>query len=179
MSLAEKTIEKIHEIATGERKKRQFLAPLVGGSFMVITFFFAAVPVCIDSMMHNTRLVSEPLNVIISLPLFAAGVILSMWTTLIFSSKKATPVPVHPPEMLITKGPYKYTRNPMHTGLFLIMIASGIYYGSLLSLAVFTPVYILFDTLMIKYIEEPGLVKRLGEEYVKYRERTPMFFPWR
>jgi protein-S-isoprenylcysteine O-methyltransferase Ste14 len=29
----------------------------------------------------------------------------------------------------------------------------------------------------LKAIEEPELLKRLGEDYIEYRERTPMFFP--
>jgi protein-S-isoprenylcysteine O-methyltransferase Ste14 len=28
----------------------------------------------------------------------------------------------------------------------------------------------------LKAIEEPELLKRLGEDYIEYRERTPMFF---
>ncbi len=173
------TIELIHRIATGAVLKRRVLAFFVGSSFAVITYLFAAVPLYLDEILGNTPFITSPLNLIISVPLFYLGVLLMLWTSLIFFLSKGTPVPVDPPQKLITRGPYRYTRNPMHTGLFFVMIASGFYYGSLLSLLVFIPVYIILDTLMIKYIEEPGLVKRLGEEYVNYRERTPMFFPWK
>lgn len=177
MNAADNAIEKIHEIATGDRKRRKLLALIVGSAFAVVTYLFAAIPVYLDDVMLNTRFIQQPMNYLISVPLFVTGLILMVWTSIIFFSSKGTPVPVHPPQMLITKGPYRFTRNPMHTGLFLVMIASGFYYSSLLSLLVFTPAYIILDTLMIKFIEEPGLEKRLGENYMKYKERTPMFFP--
>lgn len=177
LTIREKIISIIHKIATGNRIKRIVLAPIVGGSFSIITFLFAAIPVYLDRVFDNPGFISQPLNYILSIPLAIAGIILGIWTTLIFFRSNGTPVPVNPPPMLITGGPYKYTRNPMHTGLFLIMIASGIYFGSLLSLLVFTPLYIFFDTLILKFIEEPELEKRLGEDYVQYKKRTPMFFP--
>ena len=42
---------------------------------------------------------------------------------------------------------------------------------------VFTPLYILFNVWELKRIEEPELVRRLGDEYIEYRARTPMFIP--
>jgi protein-S-isoprenylcysteine O-methyltransferase Ste14 len=173
MSAVYRTIEKIHQIATGDKKRRKILAFIFGSLFALLTFLFAAIPVHLES----SRFIAEPFNIIVSLPLAVLGVVLMMWTSLQMFVTKGTPVPVDPPQKLITSGPYRVTRNPMHTGLFLVMVASGFYYGSLLSLLVFTPAYIILDTLMIKYIEEPGLEKRLGEDYVKYKERTPMFFP--
>lgn len=177
--MREKIINTINKIATGNKSKRRLLAPLVGGTFAVVTFLFAAVPVYIGNSISNGGFISPTLSYIISLPLLAIGVTLMLWTSIIFYFSKGTPVPVDPPEKLITSGPYKFTRNPMHTGLFLVMIASGFFYASILSLVIFTPVYIILDTLMIKFIEEPGLEKRLGEDYIEYKKRTPMFFPWR
>jgi len=179
MTIREKIINIIHKIATGNTTKRTILAPVVGGTFAILTFLFAAIPVYLDRIYDIPVFIPLPLSYLLSLPPAAAGIILSIWTTLIFFRSKGTPVPVNPPPKLITSGPYAYTRNPMHTGLFLIMIASGIYFGSLLSLLIFTPVYIALDTLMLKYIEEPELEKRLGEEYFQYKEKTPMFFPRR
>lgn len=179
MLIIDNTINKINEIAAGREFRRKILGWIVGSSFAAVTFLFAAIPVYIDSFFGSAAFIVPPLSIYASLLLFIPGLILMCWTSILFFRTKGTPVPVNPPQKLVTYGPYKYTRNPMHTGLFLVMIASGFFYGSVLSLLVFTPVYIFLDTLMIKYIEEPGLAKRLGEDYVKYRERTPMFFPWR
>jgi protein-S-isoprenylcysteine O-methyltransferase Ste14 len=41
----------------------------------------------------------------------------------------------------------------------------------------FTPLYVLLNVWELKNIEEPELVKRLGDEYIDYRRNTPMFIP--
>ena len=41
----------------------------------------------------------------------------------------------------------------------------------------FTPLFVLVNVLELKEIEEPELMKRLGDEYIVYRRQTPMFIP--
>ena len=101
------------------------------------------------------------------------------WSNLCFFKIKGTPVHINPPPELVTTGPFAYVRNPMHAGLFLQMFSFGVYFGSLLSVFIFTPLYILIDTWFIRNIEEPELEKRLGSEYTKYKMHTPMFLPWK
>ena len=43
----------------------------------------------------------------------------------------------------------------------------------------FTPLYVLVNMWELKEIEEPELVRRLGDEYIEYRRKTPMFIPGR
>jgi protein-S-isoprenylcysteine O-methyltransferase Ste14 len=42
---------------------------------------------------------------------------------------------------------------------------------------IFNPLFVLTNVWELKEIEEPELVRRLGEDYLAYRERTPMFIP--
>ena len=90
---------------------------------------------------------------------------------------KGSPVPLNPPPKLVTHGPFAYSRNPMTAGLFLIMFGFGFYYGSIISILIFTPLYIYIHARELKSIEEPELEKRLGAEYLEYKNRVPMFFP--
>lgn len=173
---AGKIINIIYKIATGSSGKRAILTPVVGGIFTIVTFLFAAVPVYLERFFRNPEFLTAPLNYILCLPFLITGIVLGLWTSLIFFTSGGTPVPLNPPAKLITTGPYARSRNPMHTGVFLIMVASGIYFGSLLSVLVFTPLYILIDTIIIKYIEEPELEKRLGEEYLQYKKKPQCFF---
>jgi methanethiol S-methyltransferase len=68
---------------------------------------------------------------------------------------------------------YKYTRHPMILGLLL----------SLWSVPTMTWGHLLFSSLLTGYIavgirmEERSLLRKLGEEYRSYRERTPMLIP--
>jgi protein-S-isoprenylcysteine O-methyltransferase Ste14 len=65
----------------------------------------------------------------------------------------------------------------MLTGVFALLFGIGFYLGSASLLIVFTPLFILVNVWELKTIEEPELIKRLGQDYVEYRKRTPMFFP--
>ncbi|NQU86510.1 MAG: isoprenylcysteine carboxylmethyltransferase family protein, partial [Mariniphaga sp.] len=81
------------------------------------------------------------------------------------------------PPKLVCTGPYAYTRNPMLTGIFFLMFGIGFWIGSFSLILIFTPLFILANILELKKIEEPELEKRLGKEYLEYKQRTPMFIP--
>jgi protein-S-isoprenylcysteine O-methyltransferase Ste14 len=68
-------------------------------------------------------------------------------------------------------------RNPMLTGIFILLIGIGIFIESTSLLIIYTPLFILLNVIELKLIEEPELVMRLGEAYKTYRKTTPMFFP--
>ena len=65
----------------------------------------------------------------------------------------------------------------MLTGVFALLFGFGMFFGSVSLLFVFTPLFIFLNFWELKAIEEPELVKRLGQEYIEYRKLTPMFFP--
>jgi len=90
---------------------------------------------------------------------------------------KGTPVPINPPPKLVTDGPYAYSRNPMMTGLFLVMAGIGIFSGSITLTFVMTPLFVLMSILEFKCIEEPELEKRFGKVYTAYKEKTPIIIP--
>ena len=83
---------------------------------------------------------------------------------------------VTPPKVVIT-GPYRYARNPMLTGVFLFLFGIGFIFNSASLVFFFTPLYMLINVWELKKIEEPELIKRLGNEYIEYRNHTPMFIP--
>jgi len=89
-----------------------------------------------------------------------------------FLKTKGTPVPINPPPKLVTNGPYAYSRNPMMTGLFMVVAGIVILFGSISLTFVMTPMFVLMSILEFKYIEEPELMKRFGKEYFEYRKRT-------
>lgn len=153
---------------------------------LVLTFFAGTVFLCIigltffislavDRFLHFPPYISTPYNILISLPLFIMGIVLWAWSVGKFVQAKGTPVPINPPLKLITDGPYVYSRNPMMTGVFLIFTGIGIFLQSITITFLLTPLSIFIVFLTIKYIEEPELEKRFGEDYLEYKERTPRF----
>lgn len=77
---------------------------------------------------------------------------------------------------LAISGPYAFTRNPLYLGSFVIgtgaVIAGGRPWFGLLFLAFFA---ILYRGAM--YREGKRLEERFGDDYRRYREAVPLFFP--
>ena len=177
MQLKKKWINLLYKIATGSKKVRTIMTPIGAIFFGLFTALFVIAALQADKWLNMPRLFTKPLNVILSLPVFSIALFFVGWSVLNFHKVKGTPVPFNPPPGLVTTGPYAYVRNPMLSGIFLLLFGLGILFGSVCVIFIFTPLFILVNVWELKAIEEPELVKRLGEEYVEYRKRTPMFFP--
>ena len=63
------------------------------------------------------------------------------------------------------------------TGVFLLLFGIGFIVNSASLVFFFTPLYVLINVWELKKIKEPELIKRLGDEYIEYQRRTPMFIP--
>ena len=136
--MSHKMISTIHRIATGSSKKRNLYTPFAGLFFLTVTSGFVILPIYLDRILNILPFVYNPWNLIISVPLLAAGLFYVIWSIVIFFGVRGTPVPLNPPPVLVVKGPYKYSRNPMTAGLFLQMFGVGFLFGSALSILVFT-----------------------------------------
>ena len=177
MMLKSKCIEILYNVATGSRKIRNFFTPIGALFYTLLTSSFVVIALQVDRLVGIPNLFPGALSVIFALPIFAFALFLIGWSVLNFLRAKGTPVPFNPPPRLVTTGPYAYVRNPMLTGVFALLFGFGALLGSVSLLVVFTPLFIFINVWELKTIEEPELVKRLGQDYVEYRKRTPMFFP--
>ncbi|MEJ2165857.1 MAG: isoprenylcysteine carboxylmethyltransferase family protein [Desulfobacterales bacterium] len=177
MTLKSKWINILYSVATGSRKIRSLLTPMGAIFFGLFIFVFVFIALYLDRLFGLTDLFPERLNIILSIPLFSIAFFMIGWSVQNFLKVKGTPVPFNPPPRLVTSGPYAYTRNPMLTGVFFLLIGIGTLLGSVFLLFIFTPLFILVNVWELKAIEEPELVKRLGQAYIEYRKSTPMFIP--
>jgi len=66
----------------------------------------------------------------------------------------------------------------MVLGWTIILFGLGILFSSISLTLIFTPLFILLNVLYLKTIEEREMEKKFGEEYLKYKQRVPMFSPW-
>jgi protein-S-isoprenylcysteine O-methyltransferase Ste14 len=179
MSLTGKWIDLIYRTATGSWKMKIILAPLVGLSFLGLICLFIFLSFLFDRLLQLPGFPGYPWALIIGVPVIAVGFLLMAVSASCFIKVRGTPVPFSPPPVLITGGPYRYARNPMITGLFIILFGVGITCSSPSLIFIFTPLFILLNYWELKKVEEPELEKRLGQEYINYKKRVPMFFPRR
>ena len=76
-----------------------------------------------------------------------------------------------PKGKVITKGLYRFSRNPMYIGLLLMQIGLGIACSSWLYLLLTVVLMILLNTILSS--EERYCLYRYGDDYRKYMNRTP------
>ncbi|MGD8574359.1 MAG: isoprenylcysteine carboxylmethyltransferase family protein [Gammaproteobacteria bacterium] len=79
---------------------------------------------------------------------------------------------------LITAGPYGYVRHPIYTGLFGLLIATGLALSLPLVLVAAMAIFFLATRWRIA-LEERLLRERFGNAYVDYAANVPAFIPWR
>lgn len=113
----------------------------------------------------------------IGIILMIAGLFFLVWTIKLFATiGKGTLAPWAPTQKLIIEGPYKYVRNPMITGVLLILAGEVVFLYSkeLLCWAVF---FFILNAIYFPLSEEKGLLKRFGCEYKEYKKHVPRWIP--
>jgi protein-S-isoprenylcysteine O-methyltransferase Ste14 len=167
----------LYKAATGSRKMRNLLTPagIVFFFGFIALFIFAALQV--DKLLDFPKLLPTSLNIIVSVPILAIGLFLMIWSILNFIRVQGTPVPFNPPPKLVTTGPYARVRNPMLTGVFVLLFGLGVLLRSPSLVSIFAPLFILLNVWELKAVEERELERRLGRDYVEYKRKVPMFIP--
>jgi protein-S-isoprenylcysteine O-methyltransferase Ste14 len=78
---------------------------------------------------------------------------------------------------LITEGPYNLVRNPIYTGMFGVLIATG-FAASRWYTLIAAIIFFLCGTWVRIHREENLLRQSFGPEFEVYRRRVPAFIPW-
>ena len=101
----------------------------------------------------------------------AAGVALIAWSAWWFWRKRTPIEPRHTPTALIVEGPYRINRNPIYSGMVLILVGFGLMQGALSCLlpALLFPVLI---TKRFILAEEAALRTAFGAVAEDYFTRT-------
>jgi protein-S-isoprenylcysteine O-methyltransferase Ste14 len=123
-----------------------------------------------------------PADVVASLlgaALICAGLVLMAQTiSLLHSVGEGTLAPWDPTRRLVVRGPYRHVRNPMISGVLSILLGEAALLGSSELLLWFGCV-LGVNALYLPLVEEPGLVRRFGEDYLVYRRAVPRWIPRR
>ncbi len=160
------------------RLLRELLGYLLGG-----VLFVGAMPALMWLLSGQPRLWPLPLlRVAVSAVLVIAGMVLSVWAIVYMRRKgDGNPMDAFGHEVaprtkhLMTDGPYRLSRNPMLTGIFLYL-AGWIVWLLTWQSVLFFVVFALVMLLQV-YSEEKRLRRDFGEEYDAYCRRTGRFFP--
>lgn len=109
----------------------------------------------------------------------AVGLFIFIWCTHDFIRRgRGTPNPLDPPKVLVARGPYRWTRNPMYVSVMPMLLAEAIIFRSA-TLLVYTAIVLLGFHLFVVFYEEPSLKRRFGESYENYCREVPRWLPRR
>ena len=109
--------------------------------------------------------------------LIAVGLALVGWTVGLFATEgEGTLAPWDPTARLVIRGPYRFVRNPMIGGVFLVLLGEAALFGSP-AILIWLVAVIAVNTMYIPLVEEPGLRRRFGEEYDAYCRAVPRWLP--
>jgi protein-S-isoprenylcysteine O-methyltransferase Ste14 len=84
---------------------------------------------------------------------------------------RTTIVPHHPVAALITTGAYRWSRNPMYTGLAIAYLGGALLVGSWWPAALW-PLAVLAVARLVIRPEERYLTERFGQTYADYRAQV-------
>jgi len=110
---------------------------------------------------------------LLGLLLLTCGVAIYLWCAWDFAAKGlGTPSPIDAPKVLVIRGLYRFTRNPMYVGVSAMILGQALFYESL-AIAIYLCAVITAFHLFVRLYEEPTLTRLFGAQYQEYRRNVP------
>jgi len=107
----------------------------------------------------------------LGLALIAAGFVHAASAIALFLTSRTTIIPHHRSSTLVTRGAYRWTRNPMYVGLTLAYLGVAAVLGSAWALPLLAvPLYLIHNYVIP--MEERLLEDAFGEAYARYKTRV-------
>jgi protein-S-isoprenylcysteine O-methyltransferase Ste14 len=166
------------------RGQRQGVAVLVLGRAVVYaTLFIGLVLVFLPSRLLSWSGVSAPTAMgmaqWVGMLVAAVGGAVALWCVLTFALVgQGTPAPFDAPGRLVTRGPYRFVRNPMYIGAALALAGAALFYRSA-ALAAYALASLVISHVLVLWYEEPTLRRRFGREYDVYCTKVRRWWPGR
>jgi len=105
------------------------------------------------------------------------GLALMAGTIALFASRgHGALAPWAPPRHLVIDCPYRRVRNPMISGVALVLLCEVLLLGIPL-LFCWWLLFVCGNAVYIRMVEEPSLVRRFGGKYEHYRANVPRWIP--
>lgn len=108
---------------------------------------------------------------ILGIVLLAAGLLLIFWGMITFARSRTAILPMRSASIIVTGGPYRFTRNPMYAGMTLSYVGGAMIINSAWAFLVLPLVLFALHRLVISR-EERYLSSAFPEEYETYRRNV-------
>lgn len=129
------------------------------------------------ALLRNGPQIETGILAYLALPLWIIGGIILLWSFWNFLVEgRGTPAPIDPPKELVATGFYRYVRNPMYVGVFLILLGHFLWF-QFIWLVGYLVIAFLTVHLFVTLYEEPTLKRKFGTTYEEYLKRVPRWIP--
>jgi protein-S-isoprenylcysteine O-methyltransferase Ste14 len=107
--------------------------------------------------------------------LIVAGVLFACWARYILGSNWSSEVQLKQDHELIERGPYRYVRHPIYTGILLALLGTVVLLGEWRALVGFVIMFVSFWRKL--RLEEAWLSEHFGPAYGEYMTRVKALVP--
>jgi protein-S-isoprenylcysteine O-methyltransferase Ste14 len=114
--------------------------------------------------------------VVVGLVVMCVGTALRYWSVLTLGRFFTVTVDIGEGHRVVDAGPYAVLRHPSYTGMLVVYLGIGVCLDSWLSVAAVVVLPALAVLNRIRH-EEAVLVRQLGVDYERYRDRTKRLVP--
>jgi protein-S-isoprenylcysteine O-methyltransferase Ste14 len=116
------------------------------------------------------KLYSYPYN-LNGILLIITGIVIVFMANSILLKKKTSVMPFEVPTVLITTGPFRFSRNPIYLGMTFILFGAAAIPGTL-SPFIFPIIFVFIVNKSFIPVEERTLEKLFGEKYLAYKNKV-------
>jgi len=150
-------------------QRLQHVIPAMLGFFLIFRENFGAV------WLARTIFPDNPALMFVGAALTFLGLLFSVWARLALGSNWSGTVTIKANHQLIRRGPYRFIRHPIYTGMLTALLATAITQRLLSGLVGFAVVFFALYRKAIR--EESFLSQEFGEAFVEHQQHTGMFLP--
>lgn len=163
------------EYSVGTRIAVSLLAGVI--FVILLPFVVGIVGPSLDRLLGLPRFEIGAMNYIPGGILLVVGLFFGFWSILVQLTRgRGTPLPMMPTQELLTKGPFRYCRNPMTFGTILAYLGIGVVAGTVAGICLVLCFAVLL-VIYLKRMEEKELAERFGEAYLLYKRDVPFIIP--
>ncbi|HET9804421.1 MAG TPA: isoprenylcysteine carboxylmethyltransferase family protein [Candidatus Acidoferrum sp.] len=157
-------------------KRREFpwqrlehVIPMVAGFLLIYNHIFAW------SFLSNRIIPPNDTVTIAGLSLTLGGLVFAVWARIALGANWSGTVTIKSGHNLIRRGPYRWIRHPIYTGLLASFVGTILLQGEVRSLLGFVFVFLALYRKAKR--EESFLAQEFGREFAEHAKHTGMFLP--
>jgi protein-S-isoprenylcysteine O-methyltransferase Ste14 len=150
-------------------QRLEHVIPAVIGFFVIFREGFGA------SWFTHTIFPDNPVLMLVCVTLTIFGLLFSVWARLALGSNWSGTVTIKANHQLIRRGPYRFIRHPIYTGMLMALLSTAITQQLLSGLLGFAVVFFALYRKALR--EESFLSQEFGDAFVEHRQHTGMFLP--